>query len=60
MSKLILVHKPFKLEKLEPGDCVINFSMQKLINHRNDINKMLHHRIKDKVNVTESRRNNKK
>lgn len=49
MSKLILIHKLFKLEKLEPGDCIINFSMKKLIKHRNDINKMLH--LKNKVDL---------
>jgi hypothetical protein len=41
LSKLILVHKNFKLESISEGDCVINFSMKSLIEHRNDINKMI-------------------
>jgi ATP-dependent RNA helicase SUPV3L1/SUV3 len=42
LSKLTLIHKIYKLEDIQPGDCVINFSMNSLIRHRNDMNKMLH------------------
>jgi hypothetical protein len=41
LSKLILVHKNFKLDSISEGDCFINFSMNSLIEHRNDINKMM-------------------
>ena len=44
LSKLTLLHKQFRLEKIEPGDCIINFSMKKLLRHRNEINKMVYNR----------------
>jgi ATP-dependent RNA helicase SUPV3L1/SUV3 len=31
LSKLILVHKNFRLESISEGDCVINFSVSSLI-----------------------------
>lgn len=48
LSKLILIHKNFKLERLEAGDCIIDFSSKKIIKHRNDVNKMMSLKEKDK------------
>lgn len=50
LSKLTLIHKHFKLENISPGDCVINFSMNTLIRHRNDINKFINNRKNSKSN----------
>lgn len=42
LSKLTLLHKKFKLENISEGDCIINFSMNSLLKHRNDINRFVH------------------
>lgn len=36
------MHKKFKLENISEGDCIINFSMNSLLKHRNDINRFVH------------------
>ena len=41
MSKLILIYKQFKINKLEEGDCIIDFSAKKLLMHRNEINEKI-------------------
>ena len=47
LSKLTLMHKKFKLENISEGDCIINFSMNSLLKHRNDINRFVNDKHKD-------------